>query len=159
MPQQSDPAGASSPQIRPAQLQDVETLAAFSSQIALETEDLVLDPPTVLAGVTAIVQDASKGKLFVAELDGKVVGQTMITYEWSDWKNGNVWWIQSVYVAPDYRRLGIFRTLYNFVRNEAKSHGAVGLKLYAYNTNEKAHATYEALGMHSHNIVFEDTAF
>ena len=151
MPEQS-----SSPTIRPAQLQDVEIIAAFNTQIALETEDLVLDPPTVTAGVTAIIQDPNKGQYFVAEIDGKVVSQTMITYEWSDWKNGNVWWIQSVYVAPDYRRRGIFRALYSHVKKEAKRHGAPGLKLYAYHNNDKAHATYEALGMHSHNVVFED---
>ncbi|KAG7669750.1 hypothetical protein Ndes2526B_g06102 [Nannochloris sp. 'desiccata'] len=146
----------SDPNLRPATLGDVEKIVEFNIGIALETEDLVLDPGTLNAGCTAILKDPTKGRYFVAEVDGKVVGQTMVTYEWSDWRNGNVCWIQSVYVARDYRRRGIFKALYNYVKAEAQASGAIGLRLYAFHSNEKAHATYKAMGMETHNIVFEE---
>ncbi|KAL3157680.1 hypothetical protein ABBQ32_012116 [Trebouxia sp. C0010 RCD-2024] len=90
------------------------------------------------------------------QLQGEVVAALMITYEWSDWRNCQLWWIQSVYVHPDHRRKGFFRQLYKYVRQAAEQAQAGGLRLYADTTNEKAHATYEALGMTSHYKVFED---
>jgi GNAT superfamily N-acetyltransferase len=144
------------PTIRPATLEDLTTIVKFNIGIALETEGLALDSATLTSGCTAILTDPTKGRYFVAEVDGKVVGQTMVTYEWSDWRNGNVYWIQSVYIAKDYRRRGIFKMLYNYVKTEAQASGAIGLRLYAFHSNEKAHATYKAMGMETHNIVFED---
>jgi GNAT superfamily N-acetyltransferase len=144
------------PAIRPATLEDVAKIVEFNIGIALETEDLVLDPATLTAGCSAILKDPTKGRYFVAEVDGQVVGQTMVTYEWSDWRNGNVFWIQSVYIAKDYRRRGIFKALYSYVKGEAQASGAIGLRLYAFHSNDKAHTTYKSLGMETHNIVFED---
>jgi len=144
------------PNIRPATLKDIAKIVEFNIGIAIETEDLVLDPATLTAGCTAILSDPTKGRYFVAEVDGKVVGQIMVTYEWSDWRNGNVYWIQSVYVAKDYRRRGFFKALYNYVKTEAQANGAIGLRLYAFHSNDRAHATYKAMGMETHNIVFED---
>ena len=144
------------PTIRPATLADIAKIVEFNQGIALETEDLVLDTATLTAGCTALLQDPTKGRYFVAEVDGQVVGQTMITYEWSDWRNGNVYWIQSVYVAALFRRRGIFKALYNHVKAEAQKDGAIGLRLYAFHSNDKAHTTYKAMGMETHNIVFED---
>ena len=144
------------PVIRMATLEDVAILANFNEQIALETEDLVLNPDKILDGVTAVLNDPTKGLYFVAEVDGKVVGQTMVTFEFSDWRNATIWWVQSVYVAAEYRRQGIFKQLYAYVKAAAIAHDACGVRLYAYHTNTAAHTTYKALGMVSHNIVFEE---
>ena len=141
--------------IRPATLDDVPIMAQFSSNIASETEDLVLDLDVVKAGIISLLNDKSKGHYYVAEIDGEVAGQTMITYEHSDWKNGTIWWIQSVYTDKKFRRRGVFRSLYNHVLKQATSERAVAVKLYAFNTNKDAHAVYESLGMVTHNIVYE----
>lgn len=142
--------------IRPAVDADVDIMVGFTSQIALHASGLVLDPATARAGVAAVVQDVTKGRLYVGEVDGAVVAQIMVTYEWSDWNAAYCWWVQSVYVAPPHRRRGIFRALYLHVKGEARGAGACGVKLYANVNNSAAHAAYRALGMESHDIVFED---
>ena len=83
----------------------------------------------------------------MAEENGKIVASLLITYEWSDWRNSNVWWLQSVYVLPDWRRTGIFRTMYMNIKNEAEKEGIAGLRLYVETNNSGAQQTYEALGM------------
>ncbi|GFR48746.1 hypothetical protein Agub_g10704, partial [Astrephomene gubernaculifera] len=93
---------------------------------------------------------------FLLECEGEVVAQLMITYEWSDWRASNIWWIQSVYVRPEHRRKGHFRALYGAVRQAAREAGAAGLRLYADVANARAHAAYEVLGMRSHYKVYED---
>ena len=98
-----------------ATTEDVAAIAQFNIAMAAETEDLALDPQTVHAGVAAVVSDDRRGFYLVARSDGKAVGSLMITYEWSDWRNGNLWWIQSVYVVPSSRKQGIFRLLYDTV--------------------------------------------
>ena len=95
-----------------------------------------------------MLEDASKGRYWVAVADDRIVGQLMVTYEWSDWRNGNIWWIQSVYVHPDWRRRGVFRALYRNVESlAAATPGVIGLRLYVETGNTRAQQTYAALGM------------
>jgi len=134
--------------VRPATRADAETLAQFNRKMAEETEDKPLDPGTVRKGVEAIFDDPSRGFYLVAERDGGVAGSLMITPEWSDWRNGAFWWIQSVYVRPEARRHGVYRTLYHAVRRRARgTEDVCGLRLYVERGNEEARETYEALGM------------
>lgn len=134
--------------IRDARPADAATLAAYNSALASETEGRPLDPDLINPGVAAILRDPARGRYWVAEADGRVVGQIMVTWEWSDWRNGTMWWIQSVYVHPDYRRRGIFSMLYRHVESLARAdEDACGLRLYVENDNERAQQTYLALGM------------
>ena len=136
------------PTIRPAIASDAETIAAFNAAMARETEHMELDQTRLLEGVRAVLADSSKGSYTVAEADGRVVGQMMITFEWSDWRNGVFWWIQSVYVRPDFRSRGVFKRLYGHVAEQAKSAGDVcGLRLYVERENSRAQQTYQHLGM------------
>jgi GNAT superfamily N-acetyltransferase len=123
-------------------------IAEFNRLLAVETEHKVLDPTVLAAGVAAILADPSKGRYFVAAEGSDVLGQISVTYEWSDWRNGWWWWIQSVYVRSDARRRGIFRALYDHVSEAARREGTVvGLRLYAEKDNHPAHRTYEEMGM------------
>ena len=132
---------------RPARFADAETLAAFNVALAHESEGLALDPATVRAGVEAVLRDPARGRYFVAESEGRVIGQLMITYEWSDWRNAQLWWIQSVYVAPAHRRRGVFRQLYHHARGHARQAGDVcAIRLYVENDNTPAQSTYHAQG-------------
>ena len=143
--------------IRPATARDLDFIANGNVEMALDTEGVMLDPAVLRAGVLAVVEERVPGRYWVAERDGEVVGQLLITHEWSDWRNRMVWWIQSVYVSPASRRLGIFRALYEHVRSEARAAGAGGLRLYVDNTNLPAQRVYAALGMNGgHYRVFED---
>lgn len=144
--------------VRFATPDDVETLAAWAEAMALETESKSLDAATIRAGIAAGVADPHKARYLVADHDGRAVGTLMLTTEWSDWRNGWWWWIQSVYVAPDARRLGVFRALYAHVEAEARARPDVrGLRLYVENDNARAQSTYAALGMaDAHYRVFED---
>ena len=145
------------PTVRPATPADLDVLVAGNADMAAETEQLQLDLPTLRRGVSAVLDGRAPGRYWVAEHDGRVVGQLLITYEWSDWRDRPVWWIQSVHVARDARRLGVFRTLYAFIRDEARRDGAGGLRLYVDETNTRAQAVYASLGMHGgHYRVFED---
>ena len=131
-----------------ATTEDVAAIAQFNIAMAAETEDLALDPQTVHAGVAAVVSDDRRGFYLVARSDGKAVGSLMITYEWSDWRNGNLWWIQSVYVVPSARKQGIFRLLYDNVITLAKQSGdAAGVRLYVEKDNRGAQEVYRKLGM------------
>jgi len=131
-----------------AATEDVAAIAQFNIAMAAETEDLALDPQTVHAGVAAVVSDDRRGFYLVARSGGKAVGSLMITYEWSDWRNGNLWWIQSVYVAPSARKQGIFRLLYDNVISLAKQSGdAAGVRLYVEKDNRGAQEVYRKLGM------------
>ena len=143
--------------VRPAGPSDVDTLAAFNVAMALETESLALDLDTVRRGVAAMLADPAKGSYRVATRDGAVVGQLMITTEWSDWRCGWWWWIQSVYVAPEARRGGVYRALYQSVVDDAARAGDVhGLRLYVEQDNLRAQQTYQALGMaRGKYVVFE----
>ena len=138
--------------VRPATLADVDVIADFNARIAAETEQIKLDLERVRAGVTALLSDPAKGTYFVAEITSadsiQVAGQLLITYEWSDWRNGNFWWIQSVYVAERFRGSGVFRALFDHVQALAKQQKDVcGLRLYMDAHNSAARATYLRLGM------------
>ena len=134
--------------IRDATPDDCEVIAGFNARIASETEDHELDSGTIRAGVAALLEDPSKGRYWLAVDADRVVGQIMVTYEWSDWRNGMLWWIQSVYVDQQYRRRGVFSALYRHVRHRALDSGhAAGLRLYVEEKNARARGTYESLGM------------
>lgn len=122
--------------------------------MALETEGITLDHETVLNGVTGVFTDTSRGQYYVAEADGQVIASLLITYEWSDWRNCNVWWFQSVYVIPGYRRRGVFSRMYTFIRDLADELDIAGLRLYVETKNVQARKTYEALGMNSEHYSF-----
>lgn len=143
--------------IRKARLADASIIADFNSRLAWETEKLRLDPQIIQRGVCAALKDAAKGTYFVAEHEGAVAGQLFITYEWSDWRNGNFWWIQSVYVAAAHRQNGVFRALFDHVQKLARVRRDVrGLRLYVEQNNDRAQRTYAKLGMvKTHYAVFE----
>ncbi len=134
--------------IRAATIDDLETIADFNARLADETEDTSLDREMVRRGVGALLSDRSRGAYYVACDDGPIVGQIMHTREWSDWRNGDIWWIQSVYVRPEHRRRGVFRSLYAHLKALAASDPrVVGLRLYVEQENRGAQATYVGLGM------------
>jgi ribosomal protein S18 acetylase RimI-like enzyme len=134
--------------IRRARPADRRVIAEFNSRMAEETEHWHLDTSVLSRGVNALLRDTSKGVYFVAEVNRTVVGQLMITYEWSDWRNGNFWWIQSVYVRKEFRQQGVFRSLYEHVEALAKKRKNVcGLRLYVERQNERAQETYKNVGM------------
>ncbi|NIW24837.1 MAG: GNAT family N-acetyltransferase [Gammaproteobacteria bacterium] len=123
-------------------------MAEFNQYLAEETENKSLDALTVLSGVQALLDSPEQGRYYVADKQGELVGQLLLTYEWSDWRNGRFWWIQSVYVAPAHRRQGIFSSLYEHVEQLATQDPAVcGLRLYVEENNAGALETYKALGM------------
>jgi GNAT superfamily N-acetyltransferase len=134
--------------IRDAAIEDAAFLAAGNLAMALEAERKRLDPSIVVRGVRAALEDPAKGRYFVAERDGEPVGQLMITDEWSDWRNGRFWWIQSVYVLPVARREGVFRALFRHVEGLARSDaGVCGIRLYVERENTRAQATYRHCGL------------
>ncbi len=134
--------------IRKANENDSASIVAFQLAMAWETESLQLDEPTVIKGVAAVFADESKGTYYIAETAGKVVGSLLTTFEWSDWRNGTVLWIQSVYVLPEYRKQSIFSRLYKHVQGKvAADPNLRGIRLYADKTNTSAHQVYEHLGM------------
>lgn len=134
--------------IRTAADDDVPTLARFNIAMARETEGKALDPETVQQGVRALLDDPSRGFYLVAERGDEIVGSLMITTEWSDWRNGTFWWIQSVYVRPKARRQGVYSALYAHVKEQAAEASSVcGIRLYVERTNTAARQAYQALGM------------
>ena len=142
--------------IREASASDIPVLAQNNQALALETENIQLESETILAGVSYALERADC-HYFVAELNGEVAGQTMITYEWSDWRNGDMWWIQSVYVQPEYRKKGVFRSLFNHIEQLARNHPEVkALRLYVMEDNPSGKNTYKTLGMQdSGYIIYE----
>lgn len=143
--------------IRTANTSDSATIARFNAAMALESEDVKLDPEVLTAGVAAALADPGKAFYLLSELDGVPAGQLMVTYEWSDWRNGWIWWIQSVYVAPSHRRKGVYRGLYRRLEELAAEEGNVrGIRLYVMRENLGAKMTYESLGMrHSEYDLYE----
>jgi GNAT superfamily N-acetyltransferase len=134
--------------IRPARPQDAATIVHFNCLLAEETEDTRLNPETVLAGVQQLLADPAKGRYLVAEAGGEVIGQLAHTREWSDWRNGDLWWIQSVYVHADHRGSGVFRALYQALEKLAADEGnVVGIRLYVEKHNDKAQSAYGRLGL------------
>ena len=141
--------------LRQGKMEDVETIANFNCAMAEETEGLQLDRGVVIEGVQAVMLDAAKGRYYVIEEEGQVVSCLLITFEWSDWRNSNYWWIQSVYTHPSYRRRGHFSRLFKHVVTEGRAAGAAAVRLYADSQNQRAQEVYRKLGMTSHYLVFE----
>jgi ribosomal protein S18 acetylase RimI-like enzyme len=135
--------------VRQATPADLAVVVEFNRLLALESERRALDPAALGAGVRATLADAQAwGRYFLAEEEGAVLGQLGVTYEWSDWRNGWVWWLQGVYVRPEARRRGVFRALYEHACRAARaSPDVVGLRLYVDEDNRAAQRTYERLGM------------
>jgi ribosomal protein S18 acetylase RimI-like enzyme len=141
-------------QIRKATLSDAPVIIDFQVKMAWETEGINLASEIVTPGVNAVFQNESHGQYYVAETEGNVVASLLITYEWSDWRNRNVWWFQSVYVIPEFRRQGIFRRMYDYIKQLAEEQDIAGLRLYVETKNIRAQKTYEALGMSSEHYSF-----
>ncbi|HHX80903.1 MAG TPA: GNAT family N-acetyltransferase [Acholeplasmataceae bacterium] len=134
--------------IRKATIKDAETIAKFNYLMAVETENLHLNKDILNQGVKAILSDPEKGIYFVYEKDNRIVGQLMITREWSDWRNGYFAWIQSVYVDQEYRNQNVFRSLFMYVKEMVgKSTEYCGLRLYVDKDNKRAQGVYQKLGM------------
>ncbi len=134
--------------VRKAVLKDAQQIIRFQQAMALETEDIVLDPETVMHGVNAVFSDLAKGTYFIAEEDGEVIASLLTTFEWSDWRNGTVLWIQSVYVIPGFRRKGVYRALYLHIKHMVEQDKMLkGIRLYADKSNLTAQQVYEKLGM------------
>lgn len=144
--------------VRFGRLDDAKTLAEFNKAMAFESEGLVLDFQNVLSGIKNLMLQTELGFYLIAEIDNKPVGTLMITYEWTDWRDGLFWWIQSVYVIPEMRKRGVYKTLYEFVKILAKSDSRVrGFRLYVDKDNQNAIEVYKKLGMTESNyILFEE---
>lgn len=143
-------------QVRLAGLEHVNALVDFNLAMALETENRALDPGRVSSGVNEVLASKGKGFYIVAEYTGRTVGGLLVTYEWSDWRNGYFWWIQSVYVIPTYRKLGVYRSMHRYVTLEARRGGACGLRLYVDKDNEVARQVYSSMRMQqAHYDMFE----
>ena len=143
--------------IRPARPEDAGAIVDFQLRMARETEGLELDLPTVIRGVRAVFDDPSKGEYWVAEAGGRVVSSLMTTYEWSDWRDGTVLWVQSVYVLPELRGSGVYRRMYEHLKERVQaSPGLMGIRLYVDRRNTAAQRVYERVGMsREHYEMFE----
>ena len=143
--------------VREATPDDARIIASFQLSMASETEQLLLDPDVVDKGVGAVFDDPGKGKYYVTEINGEVIGSLMTTYEWSDWRNGTVLWIQSVFILPQYRRMGAYRKMYLFLQEKVLSDNSLrGIRLYVDKSNNRAQTTYLDLGMNAdHYQTFE----
>ena len=142
--------------IRPATRADIGSIARWNLAMAWETEQKALDPAVLERGVTAVFDEPRRGFYLVADRAGEPLGCLLVTYEWSDWRAGDFWWIQSVYVDASARREGVFRRLYEDAQQRAKQAGAVGMRLYVETQNERAQRTYAGLGMERcHYFMYE----
>ena len=134
--------------IREAHREDAGKILDFQLLLAQETENRGLDKLVVTKGIKHVFDDPAKGKYYVAETSGKVVGCLLITYEWSEWRNGNIWWLQSVYVDASHRRTGVFRKMYEYIVEIITGDPSIaGLRLYVENNNGRAQKIYRSVGM------------
>jgi ribosomal protein S18 acetylase RimI-like enzyme len=146
--------------VRPATLGDIDVIVEFNLAMARESEDKGLDPLRLRRGVTSLLQTPRDGFYLMADLDGAPVGSLMVTYEWSDWRDGRFWWIQSVYVPPEFRRRGVYSAMHEQVRTMARQDGrSCGIRLYVEQDNRGAMATYGALGMYQTNYRLYEEEF
>lgn len=143
--------------IRPAKVHDIPVIAEFQIRLAAETEDVPLDRALVSRGIQALFDDTSKGTYYLAQSGAKIVGCFLITFEWSDWRNAMIWWLQSVYVAESERKKGVFRKMHEYIIEAISSDASIaGLRLYVEKSNLRAQAVYKSLGMDGdHYTVFE----
>ena len=138
-------------------VEDISLLADFQLSLARETENIALDKAIVTKGLKALFDDPSKGVYYVAEHNQESVGCHLITFEWSEWRNGMVWWLQSVYVSEEYRKHKVFSAMYNnLIRMIHSDPSVIGLRLYVDKSNERAQQVYTAMGMNGeHYTVYE----
>jgi len=143
--------------IREAKEKDISILIDFQQRLANESEGVKLDGTILHAGLQAMFDDPAKGIYYVVEDGEEIIGCHLITYEWSDWRNGLIWWLQSVYVKESHRKKGIFKMMYdNILRIIKADSNLIGLRLYVDKTNARAIKVYESMGMDgSHYTVFE----
>jgi len=138
--------------IREAVKEDANTIMDFQKSMAWETEKVKLDPGILKMGVEAIFEDPSKGTYYVTESEGVVIGSFLITSEWSDWRNGEILWFQSVYVIPEQRRKNAFRAMYDHIKNQVQNSDKYsGIRLYVDKTNHRAQKVYQNMGMINHH--------
>ena len=144
--------------VREAQANEYKVIAGFQILMAKETENLILNNDTVIKGVSAVFEDKSKGQYYVAEEDGKTIASLLITYEWSDWRNKTVLWIQSVYVKPEYRGKGVYKSMYKHIKAIIKNNdNYAGVRLYVDKSNVKAQKVYDKSGMNGeHYKLYEE---
>ena len=136
---------------------DIDSIIQFQTDMAMESEGTTLDLEKVTKGVTAAMNDESKGIYWVAKVNGKAIGSLMVTREWSDWNNEWYWWIQSVFVLPDYRKHGVYKAMYSTLKEVAKENKVSQIRLYVDKTNHPAQQVYQRLGMHeSHYLMYEE---
>ena len=146
--------------IRIGQEKDIDTLVKFNIVLARQTEHKQLSPPIVNQGLQMLFKNPQYGFYVVAEIADEIVGCCMVTYEWSDWRCGLFWWIQSVYVRPEFRRRGIFRKLYEFLKEKASQEQNVcGFRLYVEQSNRTGQNTYSAVGMKEALYKFYEESF
>ncbi len=146
-------------EVQLAIMQDAALLASWAQAMAMETEHKQLDGDTVLKGVQAGIADPKRARYFIAMAGNLPAGTLMLTTEWSDWRNADWWWIQSVYVHPDFRRKGMFQAMYQHVKKMATENpGVCGLRLYVEHENKNAQKTYEKLGMEDAGYRMMETA-
>lgn len=143
--------------IRAAQISDLEQLVDFQITMALESENLHLDKDILQQGILSVLNDKTKGSYFVVEDENNLIASLLITYEWSDWRNKIVWWIQSVFVVPEFRQKGVFKKLYNHIQAIVENDDTIcGLRLYVDKQNIRAQNVYRNIGMNGeHYQVFE----
>ncbi len=144
--------------VRPVTMGDVDCLVEFQKAMAAETEDKGLDPKRLRAGIEYLIDHPQEGFYLLAERGGDSAGSLMVTFEWSDWRNGRFWWIQSVYVAADHRRQGVYTALHAAIRQRAADDPqGCGIRLYVEAENANAQATYRRLGMaETHYRLYEE---
>ena len=136
---------------------DIDSIVQFQTDMAMESEGYVLSKEKVTKGVTAAMLDDSKGIYWVAKFKGRTIGSLMLTREWSDWNNEWYWWIQSVYVIPEFRKQGVYKAMYLKVKDAAKENNVSQIRLYVDKTNLSAQKVYQKLGMHeSHYLMYEE---
>jgi ribosomal protein S18 acetylase RimI-like enzyme len=134
---------------------DIQIITDFQLALAIETEAVYLDPETVFRGVGTVFKDATKGFYLVAKEEDRVIGALMVTFEWSDWRARTVWWIQSLYVVPEYRRQGIYKQMYSWLLDKINHDDTVGgIRLYVDRSNLNAQKVYESLGMDGNHYRF-----
>lgn len=143
--------------VRKANISDVDSIVEFQLLMALETEGIILDKVTVTLGVTAVLNDNSKGQYYIAAIDSYIISSLLTTFEWSDWRNGTILWIQSVYVLKEFRRKGVYRSMYAYIKDLVlENKNLNGIRLYADKSNLPAQKTYKTLGMSpDHYVTFE----
>ena len=137
--------------------EDIQALVQFQVDMALESEGTALDRERVTKGISAVMEDQNKGIYLLARSDGKPIGSLMLTREWSDWTNRWYWWIQSVYVKPEYRGKGAYRAMYAKIKEMAHEQGVTQVRLYVDKTNYRAQQVYKKLGMDEcHYLMYEE---